>query len=221
MKNFITGHMIVKNEQKWIWFAIQSVIDYLDELLIYDTGSTDKTVEIIKSIKSPKIKFSQKGEVDRKRLVELRKLQLKETKSSWFFLIDGDEIWPEKNLQKLISTLKTLPENKKAVVVRTRNCVGDIYHYQGELAGDYQILGMRGHFNTRAFRNGQGLTIKGEYPLEFYCDSQGSLNNQDKKLYFLDTYYLHMTHMQPVTGRIREHIKHIHFFPRSAFRSSK
>lgn len=194
MQKLITGHMVVRNEERWVWFAIKSVIDYLDELIIYDTGSEDKTVEIIKSIDSGKIKFSQKGSVNRKSLVELRNKQIRETHTPWFLIIDGDEVWPKENIKKLILTVEKLPEEKKAVVVRTRNCVGDIYHYQSELAGEYKILGMKGHFNTRAFRNG-GLTVKGEYPLEAYCDQEGPLNSQDEKLHFLDTYYLHMTHM--------------------------
>ena len=41
---------IVHNEENFIWFAVMSVIDYVDKVLIYDTGSTDKTVEIIKEI---------------------------------------------------------------------------------------------------------------------------------------------------------------------------
>jgi glycosyltransferase involved in cell wall biosynthesis len=51
----ITVHMVVKNEDQWIWYSIQSVLQYVDKILITDTGSTDHTVEIIKSIKSPKL----------------------------------------------------------------------------------------------------------------------------------------------------------------------
>ena len=47
MRKTVTAHMVVMNEEKWIWFAIKSVVDYMDRLIIYDTGSTDKTVEII------------------------------------------------------------------------------------------------------------------------------------------------------------------------------
>ena len=46
----ITGHMVVKNEDRWIYYAIMSVIEYLDKLIIYDTGSIDHTKDIIKGI---------------------------------------------------------------------------------------------------------------------------------------------------------------------------
>ena len=32
----ITGHMVIKNEDRWVWFAIMSVIEYLDRLIIFD-----------------------------------------------------------------------------------------------------------------------------------------------------------------------------------------
>ena len=53
----LTVHCVVKNEEKWIWFAIESIRDIAKEIIIYDTGSTDNTVEIIKTIKDKKIKL--------------------------------------------------------------------------------------------------------------------------------------------------------------------
>ena len=43
-------HTLVKNEERYIWYSVMSVIDYIDKILIWDTGSTDKTVDIIKEI---------------------------------------------------------------------------------------------------------------------------------------------------------------------------
>ena len=39
-----------KNEERWIGYAIQSVLDHLikPEIIIVDNNSTDKTVEIVK-----------------------------------------------------------------------------------------------------------------------------------------------------------------------------
>ena len=38
--------MIVKNEEKFLPTCLESAKDYVDEIIIVDTGSTDKTVEI-------------------------------------------------------------------------------------------------------------------------------------------------------------------------------
>ena len=48
--------MRVKNEERWILFAIKSILDYVDEVIILLQPCEDKTEEIIKSIKSNKIK---------------------------------------------------------------------------------------------------------------------------------------------------------------------
>jgi glycosyltransferase involved in cell wall biosynthesis len=45
-----SGCMIVQNEEKTIAKAIQSIREYVDDLVVLDGGSTDGTVEIAKSL---------------------------------------------------------------------------------------------------------------------------------------------------------------------------
>lgn len=192
----ITGHCIVKNEDIWVWFALQSVLPFCEEILVYDTGSTDNTVSIIKSINSPKIKFEEKGLVTPKQLVDLRRDQIKKTKTDWFLIIDGDEIWPEENIAELIKAAEGLSKDKLALFNRVRNCVGDIYHYLPESAGRYQIGGIKGHLNIRLIKNVPGLDIKGIYPLESYTFDNRSIQEQVDKLEFMDTWLLHMSFLK-------------------------
>ena len=86
-----------------------------------------------------------------------------------------------------------------AIVVRSRNCVGDIFHFLPENRGKYNILGMTGHFNIRVFRKSPGFCWKGVYPLEAYEGAFGAVNNQDEKLIFVDVYYWHLTHLKRST----------------------
>lgn len=58
LKPKIIVHCLVKNEERFIWYALQSVLPYVDKIMIWDTGSTDNTLRIIKSIKSEKISLS-------------------------------------------------------------------------------------------------------------------------------------------------------------------
>ena len=51
--------ILIRNEENFIWFAINSVIDYVDEIMVWDMGSIDKTEEIVKSIDNPKIKYKK------------------------------------------------------------------------------------------------------------------------------------------------------------------
>lgn len=192
----VTVHSLVANEDQFIWFALTSVLPFADKILIYDTGSTDKTVGIIKSIKSPKIIFEEKGKVSPMELVKLRNKQIQKTKTDFFMILDGDEIWPKTNLEKFLTDLKNMPKAKIAVYCRTRNAVGDIYHYLPESAGNYKFQNNKGHFAMRAFRNVSGLTVEGIYPLETYKLDGRPLNDWDEKLYFSDIWYLHATHLR-------------------------
>jgi glycosyltransferase involved in cell wall biosynthesis len=191
----ITMQMIVKNEERWVWFAIQSVLPWVNEFLIFDTGSTDRTVEIIKAVKSEKLAFEEKGEVDRKGLVRLRREQLKRCRTEWFLLVDGDEIWPEGAMKKLMKMVRGLGKETSGVVCRTRNCVGDVEHYLPESEGEYKFFGQKGHFNLRVFRKVPELGIEGEYPLEAYTFGGKPLAEQEEKLVLLDDWYLHVSHL--------------------------
>lgn len=192
----ITGHCLVRNEDRFIWYAINSALPYLEKLIIYDTGSTDKTVGIVKSIKSSKIIFAQKFQKTPEELVKLRLDQIAQTRTEWFFLLDGDEIWPEKSIVKLFDTAINAPGDKLAVFCRTRNCVGDVYHYLPENTGRYELSGIKGHLNVRMFRKTPDLTVTGRYPLEAYCYKGLPINDQPGKLVFADVWYLHTTHLQ-------------------------
>ncbi|MEK7514042.1 MAG: glycosyltransferase family 2 protein [Patescibacteria group bacterium] len=192
----LTIHTIVKNEERWIKSSLLSIIESATEILVYDTGSTDKTIKLIQSINSPKIKFKQFNAINRKGLVVLRNQQIKETKSDWFLILDGDEIWPEANLIQLIKAMQKARPSTLALVNRTRNCIGDLNHFLPESKGNYQIGPWRGHLNIRAIRNLPGLKVTGEYPAEAYVYQGKKLQDQPENLEFVDTWYYHATHLK-------------------------
>jgi glycosyltransferase involved in cell wall biosynthesis len=201
MATGITTHTIVKNEQNWIKPALLSVIGQVDQMLVWDTGSTDKTPAIIKSINSPKIVFVQKGSVDRRALVALRNEQIKITQTPWFLILDGDEIWPKNNLIQLIKAIEKAQPNTIALVNRTKNCIGDINHFLPESKGQYHIGPWQGHLNIRAIRNLPGLKVVGEYPDEAYIYQGKKLQDQPENLEFVNTCYLHTTHLKRTAWR--------------------
>jgi glycosyltransferase involved in cell wall biosynthesis len=191
-----TAQMIVKNEDQWVWFAINSVLPYCQRMLIFDTGSMDKTVEIIKSINSPKIIFEEKGEVDPQELVLLRQEQLKRTETDWFLILDGDEIWPPAELETVLHMAEKSPKNIKAVYNWVRNCIGDVYHYLPDSAGRYEIARDKGNLNIRLIRKTLELKVVGEYPLEYYGDEAEPLQNQTENLKGSKAWVLHTTFLK-------------------------
>jgi len=201
MATGITTHTIVKNEQNWIKPALLSVIGQVDQMLVWDTGSTDSTVKIIRSIHSPKIELKECGSVNRQGLVKLRNEQIQITKTNWLMILDGDEIWPKTNLIQLIKAIDKAQPNTIALVNRTKNCIGDLHHFVPEAKGKYQIGPWQGHLNIRAIRNLPGLTVVGEYPNEAYVYQGKKLQDQSERLEFVDTWYLHTTHLKRTAWR--------------------
>lgn len=196
MKPGITVHMVVCNEQQWVWYALSSVKGWADEIIVYDTGSTDRTIEAIKAVGSDRIRFEQKGPVSAKGLVALRQEQIDRTSTRWIFLVDGDEVWDSQELTKLAEALKGASDTAWGGAVKTRNCVGDIYHIMPEQFGQYKIGDRRGHLNLRVLRNAKALQVRGVYPDEAFYRDDKRLQDAPEHLLVLPVFYWHMTHME-------------------------
>ncbi len=196
MRMNLTVHMVVCNEERWVWYALAAVKDWAEEILVYDTGSTDRTVEVIKAVENDRIRFEEKGRVSAKGLVTLRQEQIHRTRTPWILLIDGDEVWDNRQLGKLIEALKQAPNTIWGGVVETRNCVGDVYHVMPERFGRYRIGNRTGHLNLRVLRNDEDLQVRGVYPDEAYYREENRLQNMPEHLLMLPVFYWHMTHMQ-------------------------
>ncbi|MEJ5300852.1 MAG: glycosyltransferase [Thermodesulforhabdaceae bacterium] len=80
--------MIVKNEEAHIKGCLQSLIHEVDEIVVVDTGSTDKTKEIVTSF-GPKVRIIEFPWRDD--FAEARNVSLREAKGSWVLTIDADE----------------------------------------------------------------------------------------------------------------------------------
>ena len=112
----ITAHCLIKNEENFVWYAIKSVVDFVDKIIVFDTGSTDKTVELIKKLAEEypeKIIFEEKGSCDKVRHTHLRQEMLKKTNTDWFMILDGDEVWTKRGAEEAI---KIISENKVNII---------------------------------------------------------------------------------------------------------
>ncbi|NPV79254.1 MAG: glycosyltransferase [Firmicutes bacterium] len=79
--------MIVKNEERFLARCLDSVKDVVDEMIIVDTGSTDRTVEIAKSY-GAKVYFHEwKND-----FAEARNASLEKATGDWILVMDADEV---------------------------------------------------------------------------------------------------------------------------------
>ena len=81
----ISVFIITKNEEDRVARAIKSVIDWVDEVLVIDSGSTDNTVELAKTLGAKTSFHEWHGYGIQKRHGESL------CKNDWIFNVDADE----------------------------------------------------------------------------------------------------------------------------------
>lgn len=86
----ITVAIMVKNQEKRILSTINSAFNIADNIYIMDTGSTDKTIDIIRDIDNPKISLVESSWVEDYSF--MRNKMIEGIKSPWIFILDSDEI---------------------------------------------------------------------------------------------------------------------------------
>ncbi|NQY81170.1 MAG: glycosyltransferase family 2 protein [Candidatus Caenarcaniphilales bacterium] len=99
----IALNMITKNNENVIKVALESCHDVVDEMVIVDTGSTDKTKEIIRSYPNAKLIEDK----DFKGYSYHRNQAIAMTDSDWILVIDSDEYLSQHlraNIRELIKT---------------------------------------------------------------------------------------------------------------------
>ena len=84
--NTISLCMIVRNEEKNIKRALDSLLNTIDELIIVDTGSTDNTIEIAKPYGAKIFNFEWNCNFS-----DARNFALKQATCDWIFIMDADE----------------------------------------------------------------------------------------------------------------------------------
>ena len=123
----ISASMIVKNEEACLEKCLES-IKGLDEIVILDTGSTDKTCEIARKYTNKVYENEYKWNDD---FAEARNLSKSKCTGDWMLTIDADE-WLEKGgVEKIREAVSS--NNKNSVDFRVVSSDGKTTHYQPRL----------------------------------------------------------------------------------------
>ncbi len=191
----IWAHTLFKNEERWLWFAVTSVIDSVDKILLWDTGSTDRSWEIAKELKSKykdKIDIKCYGDTTPETFPKVRQAMLDATKADWFIVVDADEIWWDDSIRNLVSSIKN-EKQAEAFVVPNYNVVGDIFHYLPQSAGNYRFGSKKGNYALRAVKVIDGLKSVGQHGVWGWADSDGKQIQERNTFKFIDAPYIHTT----------------------------
>jgi hypothetical protein len=99
MKNNISAIVITKNEEEKIGDCLES-LSWADEILVIDTGSDDKTIEIATKKKAIVVSYSKGGFSD------WRNQGAKEAKNDWLLYVDADERVTPLLRKEILRTIK-------------------------------------------------------------------------------------------------------------------
>jgi len=96
MGNSLALCMLIKNEQQYLPYCLASVKDYCDEIIIVDTGSTDRSVEIAKAFGAYVIRAEWKNDFSL-----IRNISQSCATSDWILWLDGDEVFTDAGIRKI------------------------------------------------------------------------------------------------------------------------
>lgn len=193
----ITAHCIVKNEENFVGYAIRSVVDFVDQVLVFDTGSTDKTVEIISKLAAEypaKIIFEEKGACDKQRHTELRQEMLERTTTDWFMILDGDEVWTNRGMEEVMQLISG-GTDVDCLIAPFYLCVGDLGH-SAKKTGSFELFGKKGFFSPRVLKMTRGIAWQGAYDQDAIVDGLGDEFPQESTSVFLQHKYWHLSHLR-------------------------
>ena len=155
--------MITKNEEKYLGQCLNSVKDIVDEIIIVDAGSTDKTKEICKKFDfKEEIKFFDFEWVDD--FSAARTESLKHAAKDWILVLDADEIIDKNYLEKIKNLIENPENNLAGFALEQRSYINS--YFEGALKNDsgFELVKKYpfyiSNFLVRLFRNNLNLEFR-------------------------------------------------------------
>lgn len=131
--------MIVKNEEENLANCLESVKKYVDEIVVVDTGSSDKTKQLALKYTDKVFDFEWCDDFSK-----ARNFSIKKASNDWILILDADEFVVKFDTDKLIEELNInsnkvgrieivnkLQDEKKYIETVGRLFNKKFYHYEG------------------------------------------------------------------------------------------
>lgn len=169
--------MIVKNEEDCIGRCLKSVEGVVDEIIIVDTGSTDRTVEICQSFGAKVYSFPWNES-----FADARNYGIEQATGDWILWLDADEEVDEQDRYKLRDALYL----DSSLILNVR-----LINYFGEEANKDQVLTMA---HPRLFRNQKDLRFVGKIHETLVLKDKSQIG-------FVDINVYHYGYLTEVVGK--------------------
>ena len=203
LKPGITVHCRVRNEEAFVREMILSILPLAEQVLVCDTGSTDSTLEKIKSIGSGKIEMMNRPPSDPRGIMEYRNEMIERTETEWFMLVDGDEVYPDEAALKIHERIKTVPEKIARILVHRFHFVAGYNFISGKdtIGRIYRTREIRWRlYDDRDNRVGHETPYLIEEPAK---SVEGKTMKLPENIFFFHGHYLSRSSRDAELGRLR------------------
>jgi glycosyltransferase involved in cell wall biosynthesis len=139
--------MIVKNEERYLPQCLNSIKNIVDEIIIVDTGSTDKTVEIAENFGAKVYYYKWNNSFS-----QARNESLRYATNDWILIMDADDEFCMADKEKFKTLLNNTLDENSIYFFETLN-------YCGATVDSNNISV---NLNPRLFKNNHGFKYEGE-----------------------------------------------------------
>lgn len=135
--------MIVKNEEKYIARCLESAKPIVNEMIVVDTGSTDKTASIAKKYGAIVKNYEWKNS-----FAKARNYSINKAKSDWILIMDADEEFSKEDYDKFTNLINTSTK--------------DYHNLQILNYSDESRKNVTKHYTARLIRNNKAYKYVGD-----------------------------------------------------------
>jgi len=162
-KDTLSLCMIVKNEEEYLARCLKSVKPVVDEMIVIDTGSDDRTIEIARAFGAKVYNFKWTGDFS-----EARNFSLSKASGNWTFHLDADEVISSLDYEAFRKAIRQSATKKIAFLINTRNYTMDVNQVgwvanDGHYEKEESASGWTPSEKVRLFRNESNIRF--EYPI--------------------------------------------------------
>ena len=168
-KPLLSVAMITFNEERIIEKTLSAIHNWVDEIVVVDSLSTDKTVDILECFNVSLYKEKWHGYSKQKNLV------ISKCNGSWILVLDADEIVNDSLKKEILESIKT-PGKNIGFKIKRKFFLGKRWIRYGGYYPDYQLRLFKStsgaHFKPREVH--ESISLEGnigylQNPLEHYA----------------------------------------------------
>lgn len=112
----LTPVVLTMNDLYWIPYTLSAIVGWFDRVVIYDVGSKDGTLDVLRWFKDNskcEILLEEFPFVEPKAQLAFRNALIADAQSEYYIQVDGDEVWSEDSLKALSNEFEAFVKSGK------------------------------------------------------------------------------------------------------------